>query len=327
MANRQRRGAIAARQQGGRWPKTTKTRSWSSSTRKTYERELAKLQLELVKLQEWVRHQGLKVVVIFEGRDAAGKDGTIKRITEVLNPRVVRVVALPTPTEREKTEWYFQRYVAAPAGRRRDRPVRPQLVQPRRRRARARLLHRRRGAGVLPLLPGVRAHADALRHHRSSSTGSRVSDEEQEKRFQERIDDPLKRWKFSEMDLESRDRWEDYSRAKDEMFAFTDTKQSPWYVVEADDKKRARLNCIHHLLSMIPYEDVLPKPFKLPPRKPEQGLRAAADERADVRAAGVLSVRVAQPERAPRSGRCRAAGSARTRACARGRWHGRARRS
>jgi polyphosphate kinase len=237
---------------------------------KTYERELAKLQLELVKLQEWVRHQSLKVAVIFEGRDAAGKDGTIKRITEVLNPRVVRIAALPTPTERQKTEWYFERYVE-------HLPAAGEIV----------LFDRSwyNRPGVERVL-GFCTEDEVQEFFRSCPEFERmllrsgiilikywfsVSDEEQEKRFQARIDDPLKRWKFSDMDLESRDRWEDYSRAKDEMFAFTDTKQSPWYVVEADDKKRARLNCIHHLLSMIPFEDVLPKPFKLPPRKPSKG--------------------------------------------------------
>jgi polyphosphate kinase len=245
---------------------------------KTYERELAKLHLELVKLQEWVRHQGLKVAVIFEGRDAAGKDGTIKRITEVLNPRVVRVAALPTPTERQKTEWYFERYVE-------HLPAAGEIV----------LFDRSwyNRPGVERVL-GFCTADEVQEFFRSCPEFERmllrsgiilikywfsVSDEEQEKRFQARIDDPLKRWKFSDMDLESRDRWEDYSRAKDEMFAFTDTKQSPWYVVEADDKKRARLNCIHHLLSMIPYEDALPKPFKLPPRKPSKGyVRPPMDE-------------------------------------------------
>jgi polyphosphate kinase 2 len=247
--------------------KDDKDRELVKLDKQTYERELIKLHLELVKMQEWVRHQGLKVAVIFEGRDAAGKDGTIKRITEVLNPRVVRVVALPTPTERETTEWYFQRFVP-------HLPAAGEVV----------LFDRSwyNRAGVERVL-GFCTEEEVQEFFRSCPEFERmllrsnislikywfsVSDEEQDRRFQERIDNPLKRWKFSEMDLESRDRWEDYSRAKDEMFAFTDTKQSPWYVVEADDKKRARLNCIHHLLSMIPYEDVLPKPFKLPPRKP-----------------------------------------------------------
>jgi polyphosphate kinase len=235
--------------------------------RVTYEKALGKLHLELVKLQEWIKHEGLRVVVIFEGRDAAGKGGTIKRITEPLNPRVVRVVALPAPTERQKTQWYFQRYVE-------ELPAAGEMV----------LLDRSwyNRAGVERVL-GFATEDEVQEFFRACPEFERmlirsgiilikywfsVSDEEQERRFQERISDPLKRWKFSEMDIESRDNWEDYSRAKDEMFAFTDTKWSPWYVVEGDDKRRARLNCISHLLTMIPYENVLPKPFKLAARKP-----------------------------------------------------------
>jgi len=235
--------------------------------RVTYEKALHKLHFELVKMQEWIKHEGLKVVVIFEGRDAAGKGGTIKRISQALNPRVVRVVALPAPTERQKTEWYFQRYVE-------ELPAAGEMV----------LLDRSwyNRAGVEHVL-GFATEDEVQEFFRACPEFERmlirsgiilikywfsVSDEEQERRFQERISDPLKRWKFSDMDIESRDHWEEYSRAKDEMFAFTDTKWSPWYVIEGDDKRRARLNCISHLLSMIPYEDVLPKPFKLPPRKP-----------------------------------------------------------
>jgi polyphosphate kinase 2 len=235
--------------------------------RATYEKALGKLHLELVKLQEWIKHEGLRVVVLFEGRDAAGKGGTIKRITEPLNPRVVRVVALPAPTERQKTQWYFQRYVE-------ELPAAGEMV----------LLDRSwyNRAGVERVL-GFTTEDEVQEFFRACPEFERmlirsgiilikywfsVSDEEQERRFQERISDPLKRWKFSEMDIESRDNWEEYSRAKDEMFAFTDTKWSPWYVVEGDDKRRARLNCISHLLTMIPYGDVLPKPFKLPPRRP-----------------------------------------------------------
>jgi polyphosphate kinase 2 len=235
--------------------------------RATYEKALAKLHLELVKLQEWIKHEGLRVVVLFEGRDAAGKGGTIKRITEPLNPRVVRVVALPSPTERQKTQWYFQRYVD-------ELPAAGEMV----------LFDRSwyNRAGVERVL-GFATEDEVQEFFRACPEFERmlirsgiilikywfsVSDEEQERRFQERISDPLKRWKFSEMDITSRDHWEDYSRAKDEMFAFTDTKWSPWWVVEGDDKRRARLNCISHLLSMIPYEDVLPKPFKLKPRTP-----------------------------------------------------------
>jgi polyphosphate kinase 2 len=235
--------------------------------RATYEKALRKLHFELVKLQEWIKHEGLRVVVLFEGRDAAGKGGTIKRIEEPLNPRVVRVVALPAPTERQKTQWYFQRYVE-------ELPAAGEMA----------LFDRSwyNRAGVERVL-GFATEDEVQEFFRTCPEFERmlirsgvilikywfsVSDEEQERRFQERITDPLKRWKFSEMDVESRDLWEEFSRAKDEMFAFTDTKWSPWYVIEGDDKRRARLNCISHLLSMIPYQDVLPKPFKLPPRKP-----------------------------------------------------------
>jgi polyphosphate kinase 2 len=233
---------------------------------KAYEAELARLQLELVKLQEWIKTQGLKVVVIFEGRDAAGKGGTIKRITESLNPRVCRVVALGTPTEREKTQWYFQRYVAA-------LPAAGEMV----------LFDRSwyNRAGVERVM-GFCTDEEYREFMRSCPEFERmlirsgiilikywfsVSDAEQEKRFQARIKDPTKRWKLSPMDVESRARWVEYSKAKDEMFAHTDIKQAPWYVVEADDKKRARLNCITHLLSLIPYEDLTPEEINLPPRR------------------------------------------------------------
>lgn len=230
-----------------------------------YELELARLQRELVKLQEWVRHEGLKVVVIFEGRDAAGKGGTIKRIAERTNPRVVRVVALDKPTDRERGQWYFQRYVE-------QLPAAGEVV----------LFDRSwyNRAGVehvmgfctddeyhefLRSCPEfeellIRAGIILVKYWFS------VSDEEQERRFQERIKNPEKRWKLSPMDLESRVRWADYSRAKDTMFAHTDTGASPWWVVNADDKKRARLNCISHLLSEIPYEDVTSAPLTLPER-------------------------------------------------------------
>jgi polyphosphate kinase 2 len=234
--------------------------------KETYNDELARLQLELVKLQEWIKHKGLKVVVIFEGRDAAGKGGVIKRITQTLNPRVCRVVALAAPTEREKTQWYFQRYVP-------HLPAAGEMV----------LFDRSwyNRAGVERVM-GFCGEADVLEFFHSCPEFERmlirsgiilikywfsVSDEEQERRFQARIHDPTKRWKLSPMDLESRSRWVDYSKAKDEMFAYTDVKQSPWYVVNADNKKRARLNCIHHLLSMIPYKDLTPEPIKLPKRQ------------------------------------------------------------
>ena len=237
---------------------------------KFYEEQLARLQIELVKLQEWIKHAGLKVVVIFEGRDAAGKGGTIKRITQSLNPRVCRVVALGTPTERETTQWYFQRYVP-------HLPAAGEMV----------LFDRSwyNRAGVERVM-GFCSDEDYREFLRSCPEFERmlvrsgiilikywfsVSDEEQERRFQARITDPTKRWKLSPMDLESRKRWLEYSKAKDEMFAHTDIKQAPWYVVDADVKKRARLNCIRHLLSMIPYEDLSPEPIELPPRQDAVG--------------------------------------------------------
>lgn len=235
-------------------------------TNEVYERELEKLQIELVKLQYWVKEKGLKVVVIFEGRDAAGKGGAIKRITETLNPRIVRVVALPVATEKEKTQWYFQRYVA-------HLPAAGEMV----------LFDRSwyNRAGVERVM-GFCTPEQVEEFFRSVPEFEKmlirsgiilvkywfsVSNEEQERRFQARIDDITRQWKLSPMDLESRKRWVEYSRAKDEMFRFTDTKQNPWYVVEADDKKRARLNCISHLLSLIPYEDLTPQVLELPPRQ------------------------------------------------------------
>jgi polyphosphate kinase len=234
--------------------------------KKIYEKELARLQVELVKLQEWVRAKKLKVVVIFEGRDAAGKGGAIKRITESLNPRVCRVIALPAPTEREKTQWYFQRYVAhLPAG--------GEIVLFDRSWYNRANVERVMGfctneeyEEFLRSVPEfermlVRSDVILIKYWFS------VSDKEQEQRFQERIDNPTKRWKLSPMDLNSRARWVEYSKAKDEMFAHTDIKQAPWYVVNADNKKCARLNCIRHLLSMIPYKDLTPEPIKLPPHQ------------------------------------------------------------
>ncbi len=231
---------------------------------KVYEAELARLQVELVKLQEWIKKEGLKVVVLFEGRDAAGKGGVIKRITEPLNPRICRVVALQAPTEREKTQWYFQRYIA-------HLPAAGEMV------LFDRSWYNRPG---VERVMGFCTEAQVEEFFHSVPEFEKmiirsgiilikywfsVSDTEQEFRFQQRIKDPTKRWKLSPMDLESRHRWVEYSRAKDEMFSFTDMKQSPWYVVDADIKKHARLNCISHLLSMIPYEDLTPKPLKLPP--------------------------------------------------------------
>ncbi|MBA2373176.1 MAG: polyphosphate kinase 2 [Chloroflexi bacterium] len=237
---------------------------------KAYLAELSRLQLELVKLQEWIRREGLRVVVVFEGRDAAGKGGVIKTITLSLNPRVCRVVALAAPTEREKTQWYFQRYVA-------HLPSAGEMV----------LFDRSwyNRAGVERVM-GFCTEDEYQEFLRSAPEFERmlvrsgiilikywfsVSDAEQERRFQARINDPTKRWKLSPMDLQSRSRWLDYSRAKDEMFAHCDIKQAPWYVVNANDKKRARLNVISHLLSCVSYEDLTPEPIELPPRQPDTG--------------------------------------------------------
>lgn len=220
-----------------------------------YEQELARLQIELVKLQEWVKHTGHRVVVIFEGRDAAGKGGTIKRITEAMNPRVCQVVALPAPTERQKTRWYFQRYVA-------HLPAAGEII------IFDRSWYNR--AGVERVM-GFCTDEQYKEFIRSCPEFERmlvrsgiqlikywfsVSDEEQERRFQKRLTDPTKQWKLSPMDLESRKRWVDYSMAKDAMFAHTDIKQAPWYVVNSDVKKHARINCISHLLSKIPYQEI-----------------------------------------------------------------------
>jgi polyphosphate kinase 2 len=237
---------------------------------KAYNKELRRLQIEMVKLQEWIRFKGLKVVVIFEGRDAAGKGGVIKRITESLNPRVCRVVALPAPTEREKTQWYFQRYVA-------HLPAAGEMV------LFDRSWYNRAGVERVMEFCTESEHAEFLRSVpefermlvRSGIILIKywfsVSNKEQEQRFQSRIADPTKRWKLSPMDLQSRARWVEYSKAKDEMFAYTDIKQAPWYVVNADNKQCARLNCMHHLLSMIPYEDLTPEPIALPARQSEKG--------------------------------------------------------
>ncbi|MDG3087212.1 polyphosphate kinase 2 [Vibrio hannami] len=246
-----------------------------------YERELGKLQIELVKLQEWVKQEGLKVVVLFEGRDAAGKGGVIKRITEKLNPRVCRVTALPAPTEREKTQWYFQRYVA-------HLPSAGEMV----------LFDRSwyNRAGVEKVM-GFCSDDEYEEFLRSCPEFERmltrsgiillkywfsVSDEEQEKRFLERINTPIKRWKFSPMDLQSRSRWKEYSEAKDQMFKYTDTKQCPWWVVPSDDKKRARLNCISHLLSSIEYQEVEHPEIELPEINKEGYIRAPIEEQQHV---------------------------------------------
>lgn len=231
--------------------------------KKLYNKTLAKLQIELVHLQEWVRAEGVKVVVVFEGRDAAGKGGTIKRIAEKLNPRVCRIVALDKPTERERSQWYFQRYVSQlPAG--------GEIV----------LFDRSwyNRAGVEKVMgfctePEYQAFLRECPVFEEMLLDSgiylikywfSVSDEEQERRFADRLTNPMKRWKFSPMDLESRRRWAEYSEAKDVMFERTDTNLSPWWVVEADDKKRARINCIAHLLQQVPYQPVVHPPVDLP---------------------------------------------------------------
>ncbi|CAE7211240.1 unnamed protein product [Symbiodinium sp. KB8] len=231
---------------------------------KTYNDALADLQVKLIALQEWVKQEGLKVVVLFEGRDASGKGGVIKRIIEKLNPRVVKVVALGVPTEREKGQWYFQRYVA-------HLPAKGEIV------LFDRSWYNRAGVERVMGFCTEEEHEEFLRSCpefermliRSGIILLKywfsVSDEVQEKRFEARVSDPLKRWKFSPMDLQSRSKWVEYSKAKDEMFAHTDTKQSPWFVVNADDKKKARLNCIHHLLSKIPFQPLEYDDVDLPP--------------------------------------------------------------
>ena len=240
----------------------------SKRKRKEYERELGRLQLELVKLQHWVKHAGLRVVLMFEGRDAAGKGGVIKRIVEPLNPRGATIVALGTPSDRERTQWYFQRYIA-------HLPAAGEIV----------LFDRSwyNRAGVERVM-GFCTDEEYWEFMHSCPELERmlirdgiilrkywfsVSDAEQERRFQKRSSDPTRRWKLSPMDLKSRDLWVAYSRAKDEMFRYTHTPEAPWYTVESDDKRRARLNCISHLLDTIEYDDVLPDPIELPAR-PEQ---------------------------------------------------------
>ena len=238
--------------------------------RKLYDQELLRLQAELVKLQEWVRVEGERVVVIFEGRDAAGKGSTIKRVTEFLNPRVARIVALPAPTERQRTEWYFQRYVehlpAAGEIALFDRSWYNRAGVERvmgfcTNQEYARFLHQCPIFERLLVEDGV-----LLRKYWFS-----VSDSEQENRFRSRLEDPMRRWKLSPMDLESITRWEDYSRAKDEMFVHTDIPEAPWHVVESEDKRSARINMIAHLLSTVPYHEVQRPPLELPPRPPTKG--------------------------------------------------------
>jgi polyphosphate kinase 2 len=245
--------------------------------RKIYEKELFRLQAELVKVQEWVRIEGARLVVVFEGRDAAGKGSTIKRVTQFLNPRVARIAALPAPTEREKTQWYFQRYVD-------HLPAAGEIVLFDRswynragvehvmgfctKEEYSRFLHQCPIFERLLVEDGI-----LLRKYWFS-----VSDIEQEHRFRSRLEDPMRRWKLSPMDLESITRWEDYSRAKDEMFVHTDIPEAPWYVVDSADKRRARINMIAHLLSSIGYHDVQRRPLELPPRPTAQGYVRAPRE-------------------------------------------------
>ena len=237
--------------------------------KKFYHKELIRLKRELVKLQDWISCQGMRVVVLFEGRDAAGKGGAIKRIIGCLNPRICRVAALGVPSERERGQWYFQRYVA-------HLPTKGEIV------LFDRSWYNRAGVERVMGLCTDEEYEDFMEscpvfEKMLVNSGIilikywfSVSDEEQERRFRMRLDNPIKRWKLSSMDLESRNRWVEYSMAKDEMFRRTDTSEVPWFIVEADDKKRARLNCIQHLLSMIPYCDIPPGPeVILSPRRPE----------------------------------------------------------
>ncbi|NDL60859.1 polyphosphate kinase 2 [Phytoactinopolyspora mesophila] len=238
--------------------------------KKLYENELFRLQAELVKLQEWVRAEGVRLVVIFEGRDAAGKGGVIKRVTQYLNPRIAPVVALPAPSDRERTQWYFQRYVE-------HLPASGEMV----------LFDRSwyNRAGVERVM-NFCTREEYIRFYRECPIFERllvedgillrkywfsVSDAEQERRFRSRLDDPMRRWKLSPMDVESINRWEEYSRAKDDMFTHTDIPEAPWYVVESDDKRSARINMIAHLLSSLPYHEVQQPSVELPPRPPGSG--------------------------------------------------------
>jgi polyphosphate kinase 2 len=238
--------------------------------RSVYEDKLAELHFELVKMQYWIKQTGQKLVLIFEGRDAAGKGGAIKSITEPLNPRGYRIVALGTPSDREKTQWYFQRYVT-------HLPAAGEIV----------LFDRSwyNRAGVEHVM-GFCTDEEYAEFMRACPEFERmlvrsgiillkywfsVSDEEQERRFEERAGNPARRWKLSPIDLESMSKWVEYSKAKDEMFRYTDIKQAPWWTVEADDKRRARLNCIAHILSSVPYQDATPPPLHLPHRRPPKG--------------------------------------------------------
>jgi polyphosphate kinase 2 len=250
----------------------TKSERVERLPKKTYEAELFRLQGELVKLQEWVKIESARVVVVFEGRDAAGKGSTIKRVTQYLNPRIARIVALPAPTERQRGQWYFQRYIE-------HFPAAGEIVMF------DRSWYNR--AGVERVM-GFCSKEEYMRFLHQCPIFERlltedgillrkywfsVSDHEQEERFRSRLQDPMRRWKLSPMDLESISRWEEYSRAKDEMFMHTDIPEAPWYVVESEDKRRARINMIAHLISTIPYHEVQRVPLSLPPRPPSSGYR------------------------------------------------------
>jgi polyphosphate kinase 2 len=265
MPKKGKKAKDESNQESNEIPSSEQSKNSKTLSKKECDKELAKLHVELVKLQEWVKAKGLKVVVIFEGRDAAGKGGAIKRITESMNPRICKVVALPAPTEREKTQWYFQRYAA-------HLPAAGEIV----------LLDRSwyNRAGVERVM-GFCTDAEHTEFLHSCPQFERmlirseiilikywfsINDKEQEKRFSQRLNDPTKQWKLSPMDLESLSRWVEYSKAKDEMFAYTDIKEAPWYVVNADNKRLARLNLIRHLLSMIPYKETKRDKVELPPR-------------------------------------------------------------
>ncbi|MXY47836.1 MAG: polyphosphate kinase 2 [Gemmatimonadetes bacterium] len=265
------RGGTRVNKLDGNHPETREKKTKKKLKQKHYEKELARLQVELSKLQEWVVDHGLKVVVIFEGRDAAGKGGTISRIIARLNPRVCRVAALAKPTDREQSQWYFQRYVA-------QLPSAGEIV----------LFDRSwyNRAGVDRVM-GFCTEEEYREFLRSCPEFERmlvrsdihvikywfsVSAKEQARRFKNRIKDPLKSWKFSDMDLQSYMKWDEYSHAKDEMMNYTDIKQAPWYVVPSDSKRRARLNCITHLLSLFPYDKDPPtSKIDLPDRDTDSG--------------------------------------------------------
>ena len=261
-----------SKKKGNKKQKPDKKTKFSKMDYEKYVAELEKLEVELVKLQGWIKHKGLKVVVIFEGRDAAGKGGVIKRITRRLSPRVVRVVALPAPTEKEKTQFYFQRYI-------KQLPSGGEMVLFDRSWYNRAVVEPVMGfctddeyKAFMKLVPGFeQALIDSgtilIKYWLN------IDDDTQEKRFQQRIQDPRRRWKLSPMDLKARSKWVDYSKARDAMLARTDTEWAPWYIVDANVKRHARLNLISHLLSLIPYKDLTPAPIKLPPRQKAKGYK------------------------------------------------------